>query len=110
MLIHARRTMIATKPMTVTRIGTSSHTIFAGGEQLQTVKVNWHSCRCSHAFDGSLDQKKKRREMITEKEGDIGRVSIELILSFSQECFSPTAEPLSLERDISLTLQVFSVL
>lgn len=59
MLIHARRTMIATKPMTVTRIGTSSHTIFVGGEQLQAVKVNWHSCRCSQAFDGELDRKKE---------------------------------------------------
>lgn len=67
MLIHARRTMIATKPMTVTRIRTSSHTIFAGGEQLQAVKVNWHSCRCSHAFDGELDQ--KRRETINRKGG-----------------------------------------
>lgn len=107
MLIHARRTMIATKPMTVTRIGTSSHTIFAGGEQLQAVKVNWHSCHCSHAFDGELDQ--KRRETITEREGEIERVSSELILSFSQERCSPTAEPLSLGRDIFLTLHLFLV-
>ncbi len=108
MLIHARRTMIATKPMTVTRIGTSSHTIFAGGEQLQAVKVNWHSCRCSHAFDGELAQ--KRRETIIEREGEIERVSSDLILSFSQERCSPTAEPLSLGCDFFLTLQVFSVL
>lgn len=46
---------------------------------------------------------------ITEREVEIGRVSIELILSFSQECFAPAAEPLSLGRDISLMLQVFSV-
>lgn len=84
--------------MTMTRIGTSSHTIFAGGEQLQAVKVNWHSCQCSHSFDGELDQ--KRRETITEREGEIERVSSELILSFSQERCSPTAEPLSLGRDI----------
>jgi len=59
--IHARRTMIATKPMTVTRIGTSSHTILAGGKQLQIVKVNWHSCRCSHMFDGRNDNRKGGR-------------------------------------------------
>ncbi len=100
MLIHARRTMIATKPMTVTRIGTLSHTIFAEGEQLQAVKVNWHSC---HLLTFVWWGTRPKKEGNNNRKGERNRESF-----FSGAMFTDSWASL-IRTWLFLTLQVFSV-